>query len=222
MTFYATMGCVVKRGEFVKPSKGGRLVKVYIDGQEYTDFLGEADTTSILNAVRGEVSRNGRVVMEIRLDGVVMDEEAFANVTGGVGVRFTSRPVRELVRNSLEEALKYTPRLTDGLREIALHFDKNEIAIGQGQLADVAEGLDWLLRVFENSSALLAVQEETSDSGLPKLKKNLSENLSHLETLHREGKHQEMALCIRQQLIPLIEQFSIYLQRLHDLAASTQ
>jgi hypothetical protein len=197
-------------------------VKVYIDGKEYTDFLDNADTASILNAVRGEMSQNGRVVTELRLDGVVMDEDAFLNVTGGLGAHFTSQPVRELIQNSLDEALRYVPRLIDGLREVAVHFEKNEIAIGQGQLPYAADGLDWLLLIFQNCSALLSVQEETADSGLSQLQKNLSESIRHLETLYQEKRYFEIALCIQRQLTPQLEQFFVHLQRLHDIGAFTQ
>ncbi|MDR1622367.1 MAG: hypothetical protein LBS00_08340 [Synergistaceae bacterium] len=197
-------------------------MKVYIDDQEYSELLGNADAASILNVVRGETSRNGRVVTEVRLDGVVMDEEAFLNVTGGLAARFTSQPVRELIRESLGEAVAYIPRLTDGLEEIALHFEKNEIAIGEGKLADAADGLDWLLLVFQNCSALLAIDEEMNDLGLKELKTALSESINSLGTLHTERQYPQMALCIRQKLIPEIENFSVHVKRLRDLGASTQ
>ncbi|MDR1377026.1 MAG: hypothetical protein LBJ22_05910 [Synergistaceae bacterium] len=197
-------------------------MKVYIDGQEYSELLDSADAASILKVVRGEVSRNGRVVTEIRLDGVVMDEEAFLNVTGGLAARFVSQPVRELIHNSLDEAIKYTPRLTKGLEEIALHFEKNELSIGQGKLADAADGLDWLLLVFQNCSALLAMEEEINDSGLDGLKAALSESINSLGTLHTERQYLQMASCIRQKLIPAIEKFSMHIKRLRDIGASTQ
>jgi hypothetical protein len=197
-------------------------MKVYIDGQEYSELLGSADVASILNVVRGEVSRNGRVVTEIRVDGVVMEEEAFLNVTGGLAERFTSQPVRELVHDSLGEAVDYIPRLTKGLQEIALHFEKNEIAIGQGKLADAADGLDWLLLVFQNCSALLAIDEEMNGSGLDELKTALSESVNSLGTLHTERQYLQMALCLRQKLIPEVENFSVHVKKLRDLGASTQ
>jgi hypothetical protein len=197
-------------------------MKVYIDGQGCPGLFDSADTASILKAVRGEVSRNGRVVTEILMDGVVIDEEAFLNVTGGLAVRFVSQPVRELVHDSLDEAINYIPRLTKGLEEIALHFEKNEIATGQGKLADAADGLDWLLLVFQNCSALLAVEEEINGSGLDELKTALSESINSLGTLHTECQYLQMALCIRQKLIPEIEKFSMHVKRLRDIGASTQ
>jgi hypothetical protein len=197
-------------------------MKVYIDGQECSGLFDGADTASILKAVRGEVSRNGRVVTEILMDGVVIDEEAFLNVTGGLAVRFVSQPVRELVHDSLDEAINYIPRLVKGLEEIALHFEKNEIAAGQGKLADAADGLDWLLLVFQNCSALLAVEEEINNLGLDELKTALSKSINSLGTLHTECQYLQMALCIRQKLIPEIEKFSMHVKRLRDIGASTQ
>jgi hypothetical protein len=196
-------------------------MKVYTDGQ-YSELLDGADAASVLDAVREEMSRNGRVVTEIRVDDVAMDEEAFLNVTGGLNVRFTSQPVRNLVHESLDEALRYIPRLTKGLEEIALYFEKNEIAVGQGKLAEAADGLDWLLSVFEKCGVLLAVGEEMDNSGLNELKKALFDSIDVLGGFYEERKYLQMALRIRQKLIPEIEKFSVFVQKLCDLSSVTQ
>lgn len=197
-------------------------MKVYIDGQEYTDVIGDGSALSILNEVKRRVSEAGRVVMEIRLDDTVMDEDAFASISGGgLVVYFTSRPVRELVLESLDEALKYIPRLTRGLEEIALHFEKNELAIGEGKLASGAEGLDWLLQVFQKSSALLAVDADDND-GLSELQSALIDSINSLGAFHSEKKYLQMAFCIRQKLVPEIEKLSVHVQKLLDFASSIQ
>ena len=195
-------------------------MKVYIDEQEYTDIVSDGRASSILGAVKRRVSEAGRVLIEIRLDDVVMDEDAFSNVSGGLGVHFTSLPVRELVLESLGEALKYIPRLTNGLEEIALHFEKNEFAVGEGKLADGAEGLDWLLQVFQKCSSLLAV--DTDSDGLSELKDTLTGSITSLGAFHSEKEYLQMAFCIRQKLVPEIEKLSVHVQRLHSLASSTQ
>ncbi|MCL2010102.1 MAG: hypothetical protein FWG71_06095 [Synergistaceae bacterium] len=197
-------------------------MKTYIDGQEYTDDIGNGSALSILSAVRRRMTETGRVVTEIRLDDVVMDEDAFSGVSGGLAVYFTSRPVRELVLESLDEAIKYIPRLTRGLDEIALHFEKNELAIGEGKLADGAEGLDWLLQVFQKCSALLAVDADSIGLGFSDLQNSLGDSINFLGALHSEKQYLKMALCVRQKLVPEIEKFSAHVQRLRDLASSTQ
>ena len=195
-------------------------MKVHIDGQECTDIIGGA--LSILSAVKRRVAETGRVMTEIRLDDVVMDEEAFSSVSGGLSVNFTSRSVRDLVLESLDEALKYIPRLTGGLEEIALHFEKNEFAVGEGKLADGADGLDWLLQVFQKCNSLLAVNGVDNNDGLSELTEALNDDISSLGALHSEKKYLQMAFCIRQKLVPAIEKFSMHVQRLRDLASSTQ
>ena len=73
-------------------------MKVYVDGQEYTGLPDNADPAFILNAVKSGASREGRVMMEIEIDGVAVEDEAFLNVTGGLRANFLTRPVRELVQ----------------------------------------------------------------------------------------------------------------------------
>ncbi|MDR2527926.1 MAG: hypothetical protein LBD04_02765 [Synergistaceae bacterium] len=195
-------------------------MNVYIDGQDYSEILKSADAASILNVVQSETSRNGRVVTEIRVDDVAMDEEAFLNLTGGLSASFSTQLVRDLVVDSLDEAIKYIPRLKKGLEEIALHFEKNETAAGQGKLADAAEGLDWLLSVFQKCTTLLAVGEEAN--GGENLKAALAADVGRLAALHGEGKFLQMALAIRQKLVPEVGEFALHVQRLRDLGSFTQ
>ena len=195
------------------------LVKIYVDGQECTNITGDGSASSILETVKRRVSEAGRVVTEIRLDDVVMDEEVFSNVSGGLAVYFTSMPVRGLVLESLDEALKYIPRLTGGLEEIAIHFEKNEFSVGEKKLAQGADGLDWLLQVFQKCNLLLAVNNAYS---VNELAAPLADSINSLGASHYEKNYTQMAFCIRQKLVPEIEKFSIHVQKLRKLASVTQ
>ena len=195
-------------------------MKVYIDGQECTDITGDGSALSILSAVKRRILEAGHAIAEIRLDDVVMEEEAFSNVSGGLVAHFTSRSVHGLVMETLDEALKYIPRLTNGLEEIALHFEKNELSIGEGKLADGAEGLDWLLQVYQKCNSLLAVDDNCGD--VCEISGTLTDCISSLGGYHSEKKYLQMAFCIRRQLVPEIEKLLVHVQRLRDLASSTQ
>ena len=195
-------------------------MKIYLDGQECAGIGGDGGTSSILSAVVRRASDAGRVITEIRLDDVVMEEEAFLNVSGGFRADFTSQSLRELVLESLDEALKYVPRLTGGLGEIAAHFEKNENTAGEGKLADAAEGLDWLLQVFQKCSSLLA--ENNNQSDVVEISKAFTESIGSLAALHSEKNYLRMAFFIREQLIPEIDKFTVHVQRLRGLATSIQ
>jgi len=195
-------------------------MKIYIDSQDCTDIIGGGSASDILSSARRCISQAGRVLTEIKLDDISMDEEAFSGVSGGLVVHFTSRLIHDLVLESLDEALKYIPRLTKGLEEIALHFERNEIPAGEGKLADGAEGLDWLLQMFQKSSALLAVDDDAD--GLRELKNAISDSISSLGIYHAEKNYFQMALCIRGKLISEIEKLSLHIQKLRNLTSSTQ
>jgi hypothetical protein len=196
-------------------------MKVYLDGQEF-GLPDGVDAPSILNVVRGQVAKDGRVITGLRVDDVEMDDEAFLNLAGGMTARFVSQPVRDLVRESLDEALDYAPRLTNGFEEIALHFDRNELATAEGKLADAAEGLDCILRVFNHCGALLAVGDETGDPGLTKLKESLAAAIDRLGSLHEERQYLQMALAIRQDLLPKVNEFTAHVRRLRSFVTSAQ
>ena len=195
-------------------------MKVWIDGQEFFDMPAETDTASVLESVKASLAKSGRVATEIRVDGVLMDEDAFADLTEGLQAHFSSQPVRTLVKDSLDEALRYIPRLRKGLEEIAEHFEGSEFSRGQSKLADAAEGLDWLLLVFHNCRVLLGAGEEAEGPGLEEIKTSLFENINLLNQLFEEKKYLQMALCIRENLLGDIEKFSFYVQELHDLSSA--
>lgn len=197
-------------------------MKVYLDSQEYLELSPSADAISVLEAIRSEVTRTGRVITEIKVDGISMDETAFSSITGGLAVYFSSQPVRELISESLSEALHYLPRLQKGLEDIAINLEGNELSHALSKLADAAEGLDWCLTVFWKSSALLAFTPDEGSEGLTELKEALADSINLLGTLNEEKKYLQMALCIRQSLLPAIQQFAIYINKLHELSASIQ
>ncbi|MDR1731388.1 MAG: hypothetical protein LBR61_04770 [Synergistaceae bacterium] len=197
-------------------------MKIYIDDQERPDLAEAPDSGAVLAGVKTHLLEKGRVIMEIQVDGVPMDEKAFVNITGNPEARFTSGSVRSLVCESLDEAVNYIPRLTGGMEKIASAFETGEISRGQSTLASAAEGLDWLISVFQQCSTLLAVDLETEAAGLNALQKSLVAGINDLASLHEDKKYSEMASCIRGSLIPEIDRFSLYIRHLRELCGSTQ
>ncbi|GHS87438.1 hypothetical protein AGMMS49957_07280 [Synergistales bacterium] len=196
-------------------------MNVYLDGQKFAGLPKDIDAPNILSAVRGEVARQGRVISEIRVDFVEMDEEAFSNITGGMAAHFKSVPVRDLVRNSLDDALEYAPRLINGFDEIATHFEKNELAMAENKLAQAAEGLDWLLHVFEDCSAILDMGQDDA-LGMAKLRESLAGGIDKLGRLHSEKLYIDMSNCIRDALLPDVVQFAAHVRSLRGLVTSAQ
>ncbi|NLL37369.1 MAG: hypothetical protein GX256_07610 [Fretibacterium sp.] len=184
-------------------------MKVFIDGQELPEA---ASAPEALQAAQEHVARSGRVLTEIQLDGMPMDEEAFLKVHTGAQACFSSKPLRVLINETLAEAQSYIPRLTLGLEEIATLFEGQEAAAAQGKLADALDGLDWLLLVYQKCCALLAAPP--SEVERKRLEETLLTDISRLADPLEGKRFFEVALCIRKGLLPSIEEFSKMFQKL--------
>ncbi|MDR1741021.1 MAG: hypothetical protein LBR38_04140 [Synergistaceae bacterium] len=200
-------------------------MKVYVDGLERPEFSesaseseSESDASAILEGVDALLAREGRVLMEVRVDDAPMDREAFVNVVGGMAAYFTSQPVRGLVQETLDEALVYLPSLERGFESVALCLEQDKAESAQGTLALAADGLDWLVGVFDRCARILSAGEET---GSDKVLGTLRDDIERLSTFYEEKKYLNMALCIRQNLLPDLDQVRACLKAFCELAVST-
>ena len=195
-------------------------MKVWIDGQEHREIAPSAPALEVLEAVRAEAARSGLVLTGIQVDGVEMDENAFLALSGGMAAHFTLTPVRVLVQETLTEALDYVSRLKKGLEEIAGHLEGGETSAAQGKLSNAMEGLDWLLGVYERCSALAAVPfaEEEEQA----FRDALLSTLNRLAELMDGKKYLQMALVLRQELLPSVNTLALMIGRLSEPRARAQ
>ncbi len=191
-------------------------MKVSIDGQERCEIPSTASPLEILEAVRAEASRSGLVLTGIRVDGVELDEQAFLGLSGGMSAHFALTPVRLLIQETLTEALSYVSRLRKGLGEIADRFEEGETSAAQNALSDAMEGLDWTLDVYERCSALTAgpSAEPSAEPEGQAFRDGLLEILNRLIGLMGGKRYPQMALVLRQELLPSIDELARMLGRL--------
>ena len=187
-------------------------MKVSIDGQERREIPSTASPLEILEAVRAEAARSGLVLTGLQVDGVEMDERAFLALSGGMSAHFSLTPVRLLVRETLAEALSYISRLKKGIGEIADHFEEGGTSAAQNGLSEAMEGLDWTLDVYERCSTLTA--GASADPEKQAFRGGLLDILNRLIGLMDGKRYPQMALVLRQELLPSIDELALMLGRL--------
>ena len=187
-------------------------MKVSIDGQEHREIPSTASPLEILEAVRAEAARSGLVLTGLRVDGVEMDERAFLALSGGMSAHFSLTPVRLLVRETLAETLSYISRLKKGIGEIADHFEEGGTSAAQNGLSEAMEGLDWTLDVYERCSTLTA--GASADPEKQAFRGGLLDILNRLIGLMDGKRYPQMALVLRQELLPSIDELALMLGRL--------
>ncbi|MDR1580103.1 MAG: hypothetical protein LBS35_07080 [Synergistaceae bacterium] len=188
-------------------------MKVTLDGAALPieDNL-TTDKEAILEAARRSAVSKNRVIVGITVDDVqIEDENAFLSLSGGIDIRFSSQPIIELVRESVEEGRRYIPTLLKGLEGIATMIEEGRVADAQVPFSQAVEGINWLVGVFSKSSALLGITADGLSSGNWNYdSKRLNETLEEMISVMESGRMMRMAYIIRERLVPVMKRFASY------------
>ncbi len=191
-------------------------MKVFVDGAALEIPSGEGKER-LLEEVRRFCASRGRVMQTLAVDGIALEEEVFLTLEGGSLVEFTTTPLRDLIRSSLEEAVTYLPRLTRGLCTVADHLEAEEKGAGLSLLSDALEGIGWLLKVLADTDSLLGGRARDGDD-LPPLLTDLQSRLEELARSLEEGRFFEAAHHMRERLVPALGRLAPRIEALQSLA----
>ena len=193
-------------------------MKVFIDGELFTPSSPAVSRSKrrLLAEVDEEILKKGLTYTDITVDGVEMDSAALVRLRGGREAHFKTCRIKTLVVESLEEAVNYLPRLEGGIQNIASGLERKEQENIGEDMANFAEGLDWLVNVMQKSQFLLQVK----DSELPGKEETitkLNKSLESISECFEKGRIMEIAFHMR-QTIPGIEKISDYVRQLLETA----
>jgi hypothetical protein len=189
-------------------------MRVTLDGAKLPigDSLAAEGKEAIFEAARRDAIAKNRVIVGITVDDVTIeDEDAFLALSGGIDIRFTSQPVIDLVRESVDEGRRYIPTLLKGLKGIATMIEEGREKDAQVPFSQAVEGINWLVGVFAKSSALLGITADGLSSGnWNDDSKRLNETLEEMISVMESGRMMRMAYIIRERLIPVMRKFASY------------
>ncbi|HOU33227.1 MAG TPA: hypothetical protein PLY89_07800, partial [Synergistaceae bacterium] len=152
-----------------------------------------------------------------------LEVEAFLQVMGGQDLRVTSCPVRELVRESLGQAIRYLPELHKGAEKVADLLEEENLPEAFPALSQLSEGTTWVLQVLGRSQVLLALSDdEIGDGELSAVRRRLLAVLRDALSSMEEKKFFELAFRLREELAPTLVRLGGYLVALNNTAESVQ
>lgn len=199
------------------------MVHVWIDDVSWPVAEPEASKEDLWRAVNAFLAPQGRVPHTVTVDGEPLELEAFLHVTGGQEIRIISRPVRELVCESLDQVERYLRALDKGARDIADLLEQEKASEALPLLSQFSEGTEWMLRVLGHCQALLALRDdEIGDGGLEALRGRLATALQGIASSLEEGKYFELAYRMREELAPTLGHLKAYVDHLKALAENVQ
>ncbi len=195
------------------------MTKVFVDGKLWKEVPPGADR-GWLDELKAAVLRGGRVIVGLS-DGSrpVTEEEVFA-LEEMEQLLVETRNVRELVREALEECARYVPVLANGLKVIADAIDEGQLEKSFKLITQATEGLGWVVQVIQNAQILLRVEDrEVGDGALGQLKDRLVRDLEALVGYMREGRYDDVAFELREEVAPAVARLLDYVEALRSMAS---
>jgi hypothetical protein len=196
-------------------------LRIYVDDQEWTEQTFPEEKDALWREIAQRIGREGRVPCEVRVDGELLDQEAFASLSGGNEVRIRTESLRELLRDSLEQAKHYVPALVGGLGAIADRFEAEKPQEALMLLHQASEGVEWLFKVLENTRMLSGIEEgEIGDGDFAASRNSLALTLQVVVTALEEGRYFETAYKIREELLPVVTHMGTYVDAMSQLVGN--
>ena len=199
------------------------MVRVWIDEVPWGEAPAAGTKEELWEALNGHLASQGRIYRALEVDGEALEVEAFLQVTGGQELRVTSCPVRELVRESLGQAIRYLPELHKGAERVADLLEEENLREAFPVLSQLSEGTTWVLQVLGRSQVLLALPDgEIGDGELSAVRERLLAVLRDALSSLEGEKFFELAFRLREELVPALVRLGGYVVALNNTAEIVQ
>ena len=196
-------------------------MKILINNEEWTPSEpSQANRDLIWQELQDHVSSQGEIIHSLEVDGEEMLPEAFLQISEDHEFLLKTKPIRLLVRESLEESHRYLPALLRGYESIANKLEEEKTKEALELMQQAFEGTQWVLGVTQNCQVLLGESSLSDTEEGKHLRDGVSLVLEKMEKALEEQRFFEIALLLREELIPGLSAFEEYTQKLYLLATS--
>jgi molecular chaperone GrpE (heat shock protein) len=196
-------------------------MKILLNNEEWISSDASGDNRALIwQELQDQVSSQGEIIHSLEVDGEEMLPEAFLQISGDHEFVLKTKPIRLLVRESLEESHRYLPALLKGYESIADNLEEEKTKDALELMQQAFEGTQWVLGVTQNCQVLLGESSLSDTEEGKRLRDGVSQVLEKMEKALEEQRFFEIAFLLREELIPGLNAFEEYTQKLYLLATS--
>lgn len=183
-------------------------MKLYIDGKE-VQWSGQ-DIDSFWQAVNRELQPKQRVVVEVKCDGLEVNNEALEDcLKNGVGqIEIFSNTPAELIFDGLAYAIEYLPKLSQGLGKVVQFIQEGEEGEAVRLFLQALEGIEWLNSLL-TAIETFGIRKEIPDTVKQKIPGAIHDFKSKMQTLLAAWENFDYLLVadiLEYEVIPLLEE----------------
>ncbi len=196
-------------------------MKIMLNNEEWIPSDSSQNSRELIwKDLQAHLSSQGEVLHSLEVDGEEMLPENFLQISGDHEFVLKTKPIRLLVRESLEESHRYLPALLKGYESIANKLEEEKTKEALELMQQAFEGTQWILGVTQNCQVLLGESSFSDTEEGKRIQDGVSQALEKMEKALEEQRFFEMAFLLREELIPRLSAFEEYTQKLYLLAMS--
>ncbi len=181
-------------------------MKLYINENRLTESSCALGKNQILMKV--EESLDDEIIDKIYLDAVEVSLAYFEENTIALNeletIRFVSKKMEELIKETLLEAKEYLPRVQNGLIEVIDLYRLDEISKASEKLVYCLEGLEWYIEVMSSILNLDKNDNEKEENLLIQFNISMTTAMAAL----KKENYQYLADILEVKIIDYLKQFN--------------
>lgn len=181
-------------------------MKIFINNKEFKSEKYES-FPELLNEVKSDL--NNEILKSIQINEVEVNEkylkESLIEKDDIKAIKFITQKNDDLVKNTLEEAKDYLPKLKDGVLEAASNFRNGNAEKANKLYQHIINGLEWYTDAITKVISILDDENFLEENN--ELIQGLNEKLAELMIAYNKGDYILLADILEYEMIDYIEKF---------------
>ena len=182
-------------------------MKIYLNKKEVGEKFQSLALPELLKKIKDDLENE--ILKQIFINEVEVNEkylkESLINKEDIDEIRFVTQRTEDLIKETLQEADDYLPKLKKGILKTVKHFRDDELQKANNNYQNILEGIEWYLDVVNKIISIFDDEELYDD--YQKSVKNINEKLTELMVSYKKEDMVLVADILEYEITEYIDNF---------------
>lgn len=192
-------------------------MKIYINNKEIKDEYNSLTLPEILDKIKNDL--DNEILQEIQINEVEVNEkylkDSLVEKEDIDEIHFITQKTEDLIKNTLNQAADYLPKLKDGIVDTAALFRNGEEEKANNKYQQIIDGIDWYTDVLSKISKIIGDENLYNES--QELIKGFNKPLTELMVAYNKNDIVLVADILEYEIVDYIDDFIEFNEKLNQL-----
>lgn len=192
-------------------------MKIYINDREIEDEYNSLTLPEILDKIKTNL--DNEILQEIQINEVEVNEkylkDSLIEKEDIDEINFITQKTGDLIKNTINQAADYLPKLKEGIAETADYFRNGEEKKGNNKYQQIIDGIEWYNDVI--TKILTIINNEKLYNESQELIKELNKPLTELIVAYNKDDIVLVADILEYEIVDYIDEFIEFNRKLKQL-----